>query len=133
LTALKARLDASENPYPAGWGSNMIASPLTVPGLLGDLEGVRAAERDFLKNAPRDEFRKYDLYIEFSIAFLGAGDRERAAHYLDEAIKSSGPWRYLAVSVNPGFDALRDHPRYKALKASYDIWAAANPKDAPRR
>ena len=133
LKAVKARLEASEDPYPGGWATNASVSPMTLPGLLGDLEGVRAAERDFLKNAPRDELRKYDLYIGFSIAFLGAGDRERAAHYLDEAVKSSGPWRYLEISVNPWFDALRDHPRYKALKASYDTWAAANPKDAPRR
>jgi hypothetical protein len=101
--------------------------------LLGDLEGVRAAERDFLANAPRDEYDRVSIYPDFCRAFLRAGDRERAAHYLDEAVKASGPWLYLRVAVDPAFDALRDHPRYLALKASYETWAAANPKDAPRR
>lgn len=133
LKAVKARLDASENPYPEGWASNTEVLPVEVPGLLGDLEGVRAAERDFLANAPRDEFGKVYIYPVFCMAYLGAGDRERAAHYLDETVKATGPWVYLKISVDPAFDALRDHPRYRALKASYETWAAANPKDAPRR
>ena len=133
LTAVKARLDASENPYPEGWAANVYVRPMVVPGLLGDLEGVRAAERDFLANAPRDEYDRVFIYPDFCRAFLGAGDSERAAHYLDETVKVTGPWFYLKVSVDPAFDALRDHPRYLALKASYETWAAANPNDAPRR
>jgi hypothetical protein len=101
--------------------------------LLGDLEGVRAAERDFLANAPRDEYGKVYIYPVICMAYLGAGDRERAAHYLDEAVKATGPWLYLKISVDPAFDALRDHPRYLALKASYETWAESHPDDAPRR
>ena len=133
LKAVKARLDASENPYPEGWASNAEVLPVEVPGLLGDLEGVRAAERDFLANAPRDEYGKVYIYPVICMAYLGAGDRERAAHYLDEAVKATGPWLYLKISGDPAFDALRDHPRYLALKASYETWAESHPDDAPRR
>ena len=68
LLAVKMRLDASPNPYPEAWRANSNVTPADVPGMLGDLAGVKAAERDFLANAPRDEFTKRPLFWSSSPA-----------------------------------------------------------------
>jgi TolB-like protein len=56
LQELKARLDALDVPYPGGWSSTgfYFYYPCDLPGMLGDLEGVRAAEQDWIERAPRD-------------------------------------------------------------------------------
>ena len=128
LLEVKAHLDASAKPYPDAWTANSLVTPADVPGMLGDLAGVRAAEHDFLTNAPRDEFAKPDFHKSLSVAFLRAGDRDRAVYYLEQAEKIFGPSSYLGVSINPAFDSLRDHTRYKALKTSYEAWAARQKK-----
>jgi len=33
---------------------------------------------------------------------------------------------YLPLSIDPAFVAVREHPRYLALKTEYDAWAASN-------
>ncbi len=123
LLEVSARLNASANPYPTGWSSGASLTPAHVPGLLGDLAGVRAAERDSL-NAPRDEWSKEFIYAELALAFLRAGDRDRAMHYLEQEASLFGPHRYLLTSVDPRFDSLRDHRRYRAYRARYEAWAA---------
>jgi TolB-like protein/Flp pilus assembly protein TadD len=130
LLEVKARLDASANPYPDAWNANALVTPADVPGMLGDLAGVRAAERDYLANAPRDEFAKNDILQSLSIAFLRAGDRDRAVHYLEQAEKIFGPSFYLRVSIDPAFDPLHDHVQYQALKTRYEAWAAEQTKGA---
>jgi hypothetical protein len=96
--------------------------------MLGDLAGVRAAEHDFLTNAPRDEFAKFDFLQSLSVAFLRAGDPDRAVYYLEQAVKIFGPAIYLRSSIDPAFDPLRGHTRYKALKSRYEAWAAGRAK-----
>ena len=128
LLEVKARLDASAKPYPDAWTANSLVTPADVPGMLGDLAGVRAAEHDFLTNAPRDEFEKPAILQSLSVAFLRAGDRDRAVYYLEQAAKIFGPSFYLGISINPAFDSLRDHTRYKALKTRYETWAARETK-----
>jgi hypothetical protein len=39
-------------------------------------------------------------------------------------VKLRGPYIYLRLSVDPAFDKVRDNPRYLALKADYEAWAA---------
>lgn len=122
LLRVKARLDASARPYPDGW--YYVVSPCVVAGLLGDLVGVQAAERDFLTTAPRDEFAKYEIYASLADSFLHAGDHDRAIYYLEEAAKIFGPSYYLRAAIDPSFDALRDHRGYRALERRYQTWAA---------
>ncbi len=121
LMQVRTRLDASAQPYPDGWYSAV--TPDEVPGLLGDLDGVRAAERDFLAHAPHDQLLRSNLYGQFAFSFLNVGDANRAAYYLGEAAKIDGPSFYLRISVNPIYDALRNHPGYLALKRRYEAWA----------
>jgi TolB-like protein/Tfp pilus assembly protein PilF len=123
LLAIKARVEASPNPYPAAWRSGVRVTPADVPGMLGDLAGVKAAEHDFLTNAPRDAFAKWDNFAALAVAFLRAGNPDRAMHYLEETEKLFGPAFYGGISIDPAFDALRDHPKYKALKTRYEAWA----------
>lgn len=132
LLEVKAHLDASAKPYPDAWTANALVTPADVPGMLGDLAGVKAAEHDFLTNAPRDELSRPDIFQSLSVAFLRAGDRNRAAYYLEQAEKIFGPSVYPRISIDPAFDPLRDHIRYKALKTRYETWAAERKKGADK-
>jgi len=127
LAEIQARMQARPDPYPAGWSHNNAYLPCDLPGMLGDLDGVRAAERDYLDNAPRDAWAARDLQFSLAIAFARAGDPERALHYLEAIAAAFGPASYLRFSIQPGLDAMRAHPRYLALKTAYEVWAAKNP------
>ncbi len=85
---------------------------------------MRAAERDYLTNAPRDEWSRPLVYRELALAFLRAGDGDRAMHYLEAEARILGPQRYLMTSVDPRFDSLRNHRRYRAYRTRYEAWAA---------
>ena len=53
--------------------------------------------------------------IAASLAWLGAGDRERGLAWLERAAERRDSWLY-AMSVNaPFFDAVRDDPRFAAV------------------
>ena len=39
-------------------------------------------------------------------------------------VEVRGPYIYLRLSIDPAFDQVREHPRYLALKADYEAWAA---------
>jgi TolB-like protein len=123
LRAIRARLQALDVPYPGGWAANAPYRPCLLPGLLGDLEGVRAAEQDYL-DAPRDVYASLDIRREIAVAFARAGDPERALDHLEAVAGLSGPNAWLRFSIEPGLDALHGHPRWRALEASYERWAA---------
>jgi TolB-like protein len=124
LRAIKARLQALENPYPGGWAGDGYL-PSTLPGMLGDLDGVRAAERDYVDNAPRDAFATLGILPSLAEAFARAGDPERALTHLETLTSTFGPSIYLSLSMHPGLDSLHAHPRWLALKLAYENWAAA--------
>ena len=90
--------------------------------MLGDLEGVRAAEKDWITNAPRDAWAESDVRIALAVAYARAGDAERALDHLDETISLVGPVGYLEFANSPGLDSLRQLPRYLALKTAYQRW-----------
>ncbi|MBT8068774.1 MAG: hypothetical protein KJO09_16135 [Gammaproteobacteria bacterium] len=130
--AIAERISESNNPYPQGWLQPAYL-PIDLPGLLGDLDGVRAAARDYEQNAAPDAI--YDLLRHQAIAdaFARAGDPDTAFDYVDRVIEVAGPPRYLALSINSAFDDVRDHPRYLALQAKYEVWAAnQDARSAPR-
>jgi hypothetical protein len=124
LRASEARLRLLEDPYPGGWSANAFYYPSLLPGLLGDLAGVRAAEQDYLENAPRDVYASIDIRRELAIAFARAGDPERALDHLEAIVAVTGPVSYLRFSIQPGLDSLHAQPRWLALKAGYQRWAA---------
>ena len=124
LRALKARINASENPYPGGWSStsSYFYFPCDLPGMLGDLAGVRAAEKDWLTNAPRDAWAESGVRIALAVAFARAGDANHALDHLDEITSLVGPVSFVEFSNSPGLDSLRQLPRYLALKAAHQRW-----------
>ncbi|MGE4073109.1 MAG: tetratricopeptide repeat protein [Lysobacterales bacterium] len=122
LLAIQARLDQQEVPYPGGWSANAWYYPCLLPGMLGDLEGVQAAERDYVENAPRDVWASIDIHFELAIAYARAADPERAMELLEALAKLANPAIYLRASIEPGLDSLHQHPRWLALKQSFEQW-----------
>jgi TolB-like protein/Tfp pilus assembly protein PilF len=129
LAEIKARMDVRSDPYPSRWLGNSYYQPVDLPGLMGDLEGVRAAEADFLANAPRDLWGRQSILPRLAGAFARAGDPERAMHYLEQLVETFGPHRFLMFTIDPDLDSLRDHPRYRALEARYQAWARENGRE----
>jgi hypothetical protein len=80
---------------------------------------VRAAERDYLDNAPRDAWATRDVHLALAIAFARAGDPERALHYLEAIAARFGPASWLRFSIQPGLETLYAHPRWQALETAH--------------
>ena len=124
LAEIQARMAERSDPYPSRWLGNAYYQPCDLPGLMGDLEGVRAAEADYLRNAPRDVWGSRGVKRSLAVAFARAGDPARALDYLEEIAAIFGPHAWLWFSVAPGLDSIREQPRYLALEARYRQWAA---------
>jgi TolB-like protein len=121
---IKARIDSSDVPYPGGWRANAMYLPVELPGYVGDLDGVRDTIAAFEASRRPDAWAEVNYLRVYAIALLRAGAPEEALDYVDRMAKVRGPYVYLRLSVDPVFDTVRDHPRYLALKADYDVWAA---------
>ncbi len=127
LAEINARMQQRSDPYPSRWLGNAYYQPCDLPGMMGDLEGVRAAEADFLSSGRRDVWGARGVYRSLAIAFSRAGDLERSLHYLETLVTTFGPHNFLLFSIKPGLDPVRAHPRYLALKKRYEIWNEAHP------
>ncbi|MCB1553531.1 MAG: tetratricopeptide repeat protein [Xanthomonadales bacterium] len=125
LAAIQQRLAQRSDPYPSRWLANAYYQPCDLPGLLGDLDGVRAAEADYLANAPRDVWGSRQIQRPLAIAFARAGDPERALHYLEAMVEAYGPHLYIWFASDPGLETLQEHPRMLAMKAAYERWNKA--------
>ncbi|PHS77913.1 MAG: hypothetical protein COB56_01515 [Robiginitomaculum sp.] len=126
LGEIKTRLDAAPNPYPSGWAANALYFPVELPGLRGDLEGVRAAVLDYEADTVPDAWGEKEYFPAIARAFANAGDGASAFDYMEKMAKRNGPSAYLQFSILPAFDNLRDHSRYQTLKKNYEIWAESN-------
>ncbi len=124
LRQLKARLDALEDPYPGGWSSTgfYFYYPCDLPGMLGDLEGVRAAEQDWVESAPRDVWSESGVRNALAVAYVRAGDPERALDHLERVMALFGPVTFNAMANNPALDPLHRHPRYLAMAEAHRQW-----------
>jgi TolB-like protein/Tfp pilus assembly protein PilF len=122
LADIQARMAARSDPYPSRWLGNAYYQPCDLPGLMGDLEGVRAAEADYLRNAPRDVWGSRGIKQSLAVAFARVGDPGRALDYLEEIAAIFGPHAFPWFSVAPGLDSIREQPRYLALQARYQQW-----------
>ena len=77
----------------------------------GGYEGAQRAIADVL--AARYEKGEYDDAIGIARRYLDAGDKDRAADWLDKAYEDRDPG--LAYIGRPEWDALRSHPRFQDL------------------
>jgi TolB-like protein len=121
---IKARIDASDDPYTEGWRANAMYLPVELPGYVGDLDGVRSAIAEFEENRRPDAWAQIDYLRACAQALLRAGAPDEALDYVDRMVEIRGPYVYLQISIDPAFDSVREHPRYLALKAAYEAWAA---------
>ena len=121
---IKARIDSSDDPYPLGWRANAMYFPVELPGYVGDLDGVRDAIATFEETRRPDAWAEIDYLIAYARALLRAGATDEALVYVDRMVEVRGPYVYLRLSIDPAFDGVREHPRYLALKAGYEAWAA---------
>ena len=53
-----------------------------------------------------------------------AGDADAAFEYIDRLNDKLGPWTFAQLSLHTAMDPLHDDPRWQALKADYEAWAA---------
>jgi TolB-like protein/Tfp pilus assembly protein PilF len=121
---IKARIDSSDNPYPEGWQANAMYYPVELPGYVGDLDGVRSVIAEAEDSRRPDAWAEIDYLWVYAQALLRAGAPDEALDYVDRMVEIRGPYIYLRLSIDPAFDSLREHPRYLALKAAYEAWAA---------
>ncbi|MDF2177179.1 TIR domain-containing protein [Aliiglaciecola sp. CAU 1673] len=125
LPQIQQRLGALDDPYPGGWLPEAAYYPVTLPGLMGNLEEVKAAVEDYHAHAKRDQFATLYHYHSISTAFLFCDDTDSALTYLEKLATIFGPASYLAISIMPQYKVLASQPRYQAMQNVYQQWQAA--------
>jgi TolB-like protein/Tfp pilus assembly protein PilF len=123
LGEIKARIDAAPVHYPRGWKANVEYYPVDLPGLMGDLDGVRAAEADFQSYYRPDAWGEPPIHQAFADAYIRAGDLDAAFAHVDKMVALRGPWIFPRLAVDVAFDPVRNEPRYLALQKSFELWA----------
>jgi tetratricopeptide (TPR) repeat protein len=98
--------------------------PVTLPGLMQDLQAVKEAVNDFESNAKRDEWGVLYHYHEIACAFSRCNDIDNALEYLEKLMLSFGPVSYLKMSIIPFYRNLHETPKYKSFKMAYEKWQA---------
>lgn len=63
----------------------------------------------------RRSHREYVSAMDRAKFFAGVGDRDAAFQWLEKAFRNRDPW-FAAVKLEPGFDTIRDDPRFAALQ-----------------
>jgi TolB-like protein len=121
---VKARLDASDNPYPQGWQPSASMLPIDVPALTGDLDALRTAVADYEFNAQPDAWAHLAMLWKIAGAFALAGDADAAFDYIARLNDKLGPWTFAKLSLQTALDPLHDDPRWQALERDYQAWAA---------
>jgi len=121
---VKARLDASDNPYPQGWQPSASMLPIDVPALTGDLDALRTAVADYEFNAQPDAWAHLAMLWKIAGAFALAGDADAAFDYIARLNDKLGPWTFAKLSLLTALDPLHDDPRWQALERDYQAWAA---------
>ncbi|GMU43557.1 MAG: hypothetical protein IT479_14875 [Xanthomonadales bacterium] len=135
LKTLQAQIAARRTPYPGGWSStsSYFYYPCDLPGMLADLAGVRAAERDWVANARRDAWSESAVRMALAVAYARAGDPDRALIHLEAMAAQLGPVSFIAVEQNPGLDTLRQAPRYLAMAQAHQRWRQRRTSDSGQR
>ena len=122
VSALK--LATETNPASKDWAQGGPYSPIVIPSLLGDKETVLALAASYETNAPDDALAALTTIGEIAEALARVGEFDKAMDYAERMRDMTGPHMYLLHRMEPGFDNLRDHPRYLKMKADYESWNA---------
>lgn len=122
ISALRDAVAA--NPYDTDWSGGSAYSPIIIPGLLGDKAAVLALAEDYDTQAPDDALTALTQLSEVAESLARVGELDKAMDYAEKMRDMMGPHVFLLHRMEPGFDALREHPRYLKMQAEYDAWNA---------
>jgi len=106
------------------WAQKSAYSPVMIPSLLGDKKAVEILAESYETQAPDDALIALTHLGELAESFARLGEFDKAMDYAERMRDMTGPHIYLLLRMEPGFDALREHPRYLKLKADYETWNA---------
>jgi tetratricopeptide (TPR) repeat protein len=79
-------------------------------GMAGNNNEAQRIQKVLLDHADQKYVPAYDL----AVAALGAGKKDRALKYLEQAYEERGPWMPFLI-YNPIFDTLRSESDFKTL------------------
>ncbi|GGW93306.1 TIR domain-containing protein [Alteromonas halophila] len=126
LPKIQQRLATLDEPYPGGWLPEAAYYPVTLPGLMGNLEDVRAAVETYHAHAKQDQFATLYHYHSISTAFLFCNDTDSALTYLEKLTTIFGPASFLAIAIMPQYRALESCSRYMSMQTACQQWQAAS-------
>ena len=118
------RLALESQPPSTDWTQNGSYSPVVIPGLLGDKTRVIEMAESFEVSAPDDALAALTAMGEIAEAFARIGELDKAMDYAERMRDMTGPHMFLLHQMEPGFDNLRQHPRYLKMKTEYENWDA---------
>jgi hypothetical protein len=81
--------------------------------------GEHARARNILTRLEARSKERYISPVSLCIAAIGAGDKPRALDYLDQALNEHS-FFLVFLSSDPSFDAIRDEPRFKRVRANVE-------------
>lgn len=122
LAALKEAV--ALNPPSTDWGQDADYSPVIIPGLLGDKEAVDRLAVSYETQAPDDSLAALTHLGELAETYARLGELDKAMDYAERMRDMTGPHMFLLHQMEPGFDNVRDHPRYLKMKTEYETWNA---------
>ncbi len=95
--------------------------PSNFPGVLAQIYGYMGQKQKaldlidtFLENNPVDTINK-SLMVQLALAYTSISDVENALKWLEISQKANAGW-LIYMKVEPGFDLIRDNPRYQAVE-----------------
>ena len=107
----KSAIGAGEKAVELSGGSPMMRAALAQTlGAAGKTENAIHILNDLTKLAKEKYVAPYFL----GGVHAGLGDNERAIAYLEESYEERSHW-LIYLNIDPGFDALRDNPRFQEL------------------
>lgn len=122
IDALRAAIVT--DPPSIDWGLAGDYSPIVIPGLLGDKTRVIELAESYEVNAPDDALAALTALGEIAEAFARIGELDKAMDYAERMRDITGPHMFLLHQMEPGFDNIRNHPRYLKMKTEYESWNA---------
>ena len=125
IAEIYAKALAGEGGLRIGWKPNGAITPVYLPSLLGDSEAVHAVAEAYLAAPPNDAWAQVAHIAAIARAFARVGDAAATFECLAEIADRFGPQIFLAASVEPAFDHLRDDPRYQSMEQDYRQWVDA--------
>jgi serine/threonine-protein kinase len=97
----------------------MLARAYAVLGRKGEaIELAQSAVNELPRS--KDAYSGTMLLREFCIVNILANEYESAIDILDTLLSIPSVLNTKFIQLHPGFDPLRDHPRFKALMEKYD-------------